>query len=102
MTPQHIFASVYGIFPPPQEWTVRASGVHAADVVFFTPTDDKIGFYVNVATATLTVGMLYHEWLDFPDVFHVFDDIPVMEEETPPTNSNSTLSHTYDDDTSFR
>ncbi|PVH92286.1 FAD-binding domain-containing protein [Periconia macrospinosa] len=48
--------------------------------------DDKIGFFLSVATGTLTAGMLYREWTDFPSVFRAFDDIPVLMEAVPPTN----------------
>lgn len=48
--------------------------------------DDKIGFFLSVATGTLTAGMLYRGEADFPDVFRAFDGIPVLMEVIPPTN----------------
>lgn len=48
--------------------------------------DDKIGFFLTVATGTLTAGMMYREWTDFPSIFHAFDGIPILMEAVPQTN----------------
>ena len=48
--------------------------------------DDKIGFFLSVATGTFTAGLLYRDKIDFPEVFREFDAIPMLMEAIPPTN----------------
>jgi hypothetical protein len=48
--------------------------------------DDKIGFFLSVATGTFTAGLLYRGEIDFPEAFRVFDGIPILMEAIPPIN----------------
>jgi hypothetical protein len=48
--------------------------------------DDKIGFFLSVATGTFTAGLLYRDEIDFPEAFRAFDGIPILVEAVPPTN----------------